>query len=113
MHEGRSVRHPTCYRLRSVSRLNRAQRIVAVIGLGVALWFVGGYVTTLGNPFGVTGWIAYAPLSNTFGPTGYVLDSPERLLVWLGLVIAWIVGSAFLLRTAARGRTTERERSSR
>jgi hypothetical protein len=86
-----------------MGRLNRGQRIVAVFGLGIALWFVGGYVTTLGNPFGVTGWIAYAPLTNTFGPTGYRLDSPERLIVWLVLVIAWVGASAFLLRTTERG----------
>jgi len=78
-----------------VSRFNRGQRIVAVVGLGVALWFVGEYVTTLGNPLGV---IAYAPLSKAIGPSGYSLTSLERLLVWLGLVIAWVVGSMLLLR---------------
>jgi hypothetical protein len=82
-----------------VNRFNRGQRIVAVVGLGVALWFVGEYVTTLGNPLGV---IAYAPLSKAVGPLGYSLTSLERLLVWLGLVIAWVIGSALLLRVRER-----------
>jgi hypothetical protein len=85
--------------MRPVVRFNRGQRIVAVVGLGVALWFVGEYVTSLGNPLGV---IAYAPLSKAVGPLGYSLTTLERLLVWLGLVIAWVSGSGLLLRDSKR-----------
>jgi hypothetical protein len=82
-----------------VSRLNRGQRIIVVVGLGVALWFAGGYVTTLGNPLG---WVAYAPLSKAFGASGFDLTSLERLLVWLGLVTVWMIVSVVLLGTSKR-----------
>jgi hypothetical protein len=82
-----------------VSRFNRGQRVVAVVGLGVALWLIGRYVTTLGG----LGWVAYAPLSGAVGPTGLHLDALERLAVWLGLTIAWVVASALLLRTPEGG----------
>ena len=78
-----------------MNRLNLPQRIVLVIGWGAMLWFFGLWVTGIGTAFG---WVAYAPLSNTFaGPGG--LHPWVRLLIWLVLVVVWMAGAMWLLRT--------------
>lgn len=89
--------------------LNRGQRIVAVVGWAVVLWFVGSFVSTLGEP-GAFGWVAYAPLSRAVytGP-GLTLTPLEDLLVWLALVVAWIGGAMLLLRDQRIKKDDERE----
>jgi hypothetical protein len=80
--------------------VNQRQRIVVVIGLGVALGAVGGWVTSWGEH--VFGWTGYAPLSTaTFGP-GSGLHSWARFLIWVGLTALWTASSAWLLRTSAQ-----------
>jgi heme/copper-type cytochrome/quinol oxidase subunit 1 len=82
-----------------IDGLSRSQRIVVVIGLGVALYFAGGYVTSLGRP---TGWFAYAPLSTaTFAPPGR-LSPLLQFVVWLILVVMWVAGSLLILREPAQ-----------
>ncbi len=85
-------------------RLNKGQRIVIVVGLGLALYFVGGWVTTRGTG-AQFGWVAYAPLSTTYntpdGPGG--LHPWVRLIVWLVLILAWMVASVVLLRSPSPG----------
>jgi heme/copper-type cytochrome/quinol oxidase subunit 1 len=50
-----------------VRRLRLPQRIVIIVGLAVALWFVGRYIVA--GRSGSFGWVAYAPLSHaTDGP---------------------------------------------
>jgi len=77
---------------------NARQRIVVVIGLGIALYFFGGWITTRDT---VTGWVAYAPLSNSVNFPGAGLPPWARLLIWLALILVWMVSSLALLRTAA------------
>ncbi len=79
--------------------LNLGQRIVAVIGWGIVLWFVGSFVSTLGEP-GAFGWVAYAPLSRAvYSGPGLDLTSLEDLFLWLALIVAWVGGALLLLRT--------------
>jgi hypothetical protein len=79
---------------------NRAQRVVMVVGLGVGLYALGGWITTRGT-LGASGWVAYAPLTNTLNsPDGISGLHPwVRLLIWLLLILVWVVASAFLLRS--------------
>jgi heme/copper-type cytochrome/quinol oxidase subunit 1 len=87
-----------CYEWRRMRKLNRGQRIVAVVAWAVVLWFVGSFVSTLGEP-GAFGWVAYAPLSRAvYSGPGLTLTPLEDLLVWLALVVAWVGGSMLLLR---------------
>jgi hypothetical protein len=76
------------------------QRIVVVIGLGVGLYLFGGWATTRGE-LG-SGWVAYAPLSNTFN--GADLPGPGlhpwvKLVIWLALITVWVVVGVVLLRS--------------
>jgi len=81
-------------------RMNRGQRVVVVVGLGVALYFLGGWVTTRGTPLQF-GWVAYAPLSNTYNtPVGLGGLHPwVRLVIWLVFTFVWVVASVLLLRS--------------
>jgi heme/copper-type cytochrome/quinol oxidase subunit 1 len=79
--------------------MNKAQRVVIVVGLGVALYFFGGWVTTRGT--GATGWTGYAPLQvyntpNLFGG----LHPWVRLVIWLVLTLIWVIVSVLLLRSS-------------
>jgi hypothetical protein len=44
-----------------VNRLGFAQRIIAVVALGLALGATGGFITDLGSPGANFGWFGYAP----------------------------------------------------
>lgn len=77
---------------------NRFQQIVAVIGLGIGLWYVGSFVTSLGLPATAFGWVAYAPLSHATNIPGTDLTSAEQVLVWLALIAVWVGGSAIILK---------------
>jgi heme/copper-type cytochrome/quinol oxidase subunit 1 len=65
-----------------------------VIGLGIGIFFFGQWATTRGE---ASGWVAYAPLSNssTVGVGG--LDPWVRLVIWLALTLAWTLTSIALL----------------
>jgi hypothetical protein len=80
--------------------LNLSQRIIAIVGFGVLLWFVGSFVSSLGEP-GVFGWVAYAPLSgaSSVHAPGTYLTSLEDFFLWLAIVVVWVAGAMFLLRT--------------
>ena len=83
---------------RPMRNLNRGQRLVVVVGWAVILWFVGSFVSTLGQP-GAFGWVAYAPLSRAvYSGPGLTLTPLEDLLLWLALVVAWVGGAMLLLR---------------
>jgi hypothetical protein len=86
-----------------MGRLNRGQRIVAVVGLGVALFFVGVYLSELGSYFG---WIAYAPLSKATAGTPS-LTPLEDLFLRLGLVALWVAAAVVLLRDSRAADRTE------
>ncbi len=74
--------------------LNRAQRVVIVIGLAIALYVLGGWVTALGS-HPPSGWVAYGPLSTqqVFGG----LHPWVRLVVWVALVAVWVTSSVSIL----------------
>ncbi len=73
-----------------------------VVGLGVGLYALGGWITTRGT-LAASGWVAYAPLSETINsPAGISGLHPwVRLLIWLLLIMVWVITSAFLLRSPA------------
>ena len=68
-----------------------------MIGLGIGLWFLGSYITLLGQPSSF-GWVAYVPLSHAIYGPGLDLTSAEQLLVWLGLIAVWVVLSALIFK---------------
>lgn len=88
--------------------MNRGQRIVIVVGLGVALYFAGGWITTRGSG-AQYGWVAYAPLSNTYNTPNLGGFHPwVRLVIWLVLIAVWVMASAFLLRSRSDPREEDR-----
>jgi heme/copper-type cytochrome/quinol oxidase subunit 1 len=81
---------------------NRFQQVVVVIGIGLGLWLLGNYITSLGQPF-ASGWTGYAPLSKTPILPGQDFTPGEQLLIWLGLIALWVVASAFILKDRTPG----------
>ena len=95
---GLQHRGAICTKMGGVRNLNRGQRVVAVIGWSAILWFVGSFLSTLGEP-GASGWVAYAPLSRAVLSPGLDLTPLEDLFLWLALAVVWVVGAMLLLRT--------------
>jgi len=77
--------------VKQLRRLNLGQRIVIVVALAGILKYVGDWLTSLGSF--VTGWTGYAPLR----PPG--LTYPERILIWIGLVVVWGLASVWVLHS--------------
>ena len=75
-------------------RLGRAERIVLVVALGVALEAFGSFLGGVGS---AAGWVAYAPLSQATLIAGG-LHPWVRLFIWLVLTIVWAVASIAILR---------------
>lgn len=86
-----------------VRRLNLPQRVVLVAALGAGLGFFGLWLTTPGS---FTGWVAYAPLSNTaiYASPGIGFHPWVRLLIWLALIAIWALVSLWLLRERSGSR---------
>jgi heme/copper-type cytochrome/quinol oxidase subunit 1 len=83
--------------VRYVDRLGLAQRIVILIGFGLGLMVLGGYLVSLDGPANF-GWFGYAPLTqNSFVPRGSGLATWQLLLIWLGLILVWSVVGVLLL----------------
>jgi len=76
--------------------LNRAQRLVIVVGLSAALYELGQWLTSLGTNLNY-GWVAYAPLSKELALDG--LHPWVRYMIWLVLIAIWEVASVALLRS--------------
>lgn len=76
--------------------LNRSQAIVVVIGLGVALYVLGGWLTALGSQ-PLTGWTGYATLNTGDGFGGF--HPWLRLIIWLVLIAVWVRSSTAILST--------------
>jgi heme/copper-type cytochrome/quinol oxidase subunit 1 len=82
-------------------RLNSAQRVICVIGVGVGLFLVGSWVTSLGQNANF-GWVAYAPLSNsTLIPHPGGLHPWVRLVIWLVLTLLWAGVALALFKDSA------------
>lgn len=76
--------------------LNQSQRVVIVVGLAVALYAFGEWLTGLGSNLNV-GWVAYAPLGSQSNITG--LHPWVRLVIWIILIALWVGASLRLLRS--------------
>ncbi len=76
---------------------NNAQRVVLVVGAGVALYVVGLWLTGLGSHL-PTGWVGYAPLGSGLAIGG--LHPWVRLLIWIAVVATWVTFSVTVLRTS-------------
>ena len=63
----------------------------------MALYLVGGYLTTLGSG---TGWVGYAPLSNVPLEAIGGMRHWIRLLIWLALVVVWVAFSLVMLHVS-------------
>ena len=88
-------------RVRLTERLSLPQRIVIVVGLGVACAAVGAYLASLRSAVAF-GWYAHAPLTSP-GPVRGGLPGWALLLIWLALTAAaWVLASAWILRPARR-----------
>jgi heme/copper-type cytochrome/quinol oxidase subunit 1 len=90
--------------MRWIDRLTKAQRVVVVVALGLALGIVASYLTSLGTV--ATGWYAYAPLSGqTLQPRSTGEPDWLRLIIWLAAVSLWALTSLRVLRQSP-GRAT-------
>ena len=81
--------------------LNRSQRVVIVVGLGIALYLFGLWLSEPNFP-GVTGWVGYAPLQSSFARS--VASGANDLVMWLVLTTLWVVAASYLLRTRPSSR---------
>ena len=83
--------------------------MVIVIGLGLGLYFFGGWATNRGEG---AGWVAYAPLSNGINAAalpGSGLHPWVRLIIWLVLIIIWVAAAIALLRSPPASKVREHE----
>jgi heme/copper-type cytochrome/quinol oxidase subunit 1 len=88
--------------MRWIDRLSKAQRVVVVIALGIALGAVASYLTSLGVR---SGWYAYAPLTGqALQPPGIGEPGWLRLIIWLAAISLWAFTSVMVLRPSP-GRT--------
>jgi hypothetical protein len=92
----------------SPSRLNLSQRVVLVVGSGVAVYFLGAWITSLGSHL-ITGWTGYAPLSSAFVPYQGGLHPWVQLVIWLILVLVWTGSSLALLKSSTPRESDRRE----
>jgi hypothetical protein len=76
-------------------RLNRAQRVVAVVAFGFVLYFLGAWIVSLGShlPYGS---VTYTNVSSSNIVGG--LYPWVRFTVWLLLIAIWVGVSIPLLR---------------
>ena len=86
--------------MRWIDGLSKAQRVILVIALGLALGTVGSYIVNLHS--GVAfGWTGYAPLTAQEIGVGTGLHGWLRLIIWLVLIGLWAVGSVRVLRPSS------------
>jgi hypothetical protein len=87
--------------MRRIDGLGKAQRVVVVIALGLALGTVGSYLVSLGQGVFASGWYGYAPLTATLSAPGRGLPGWLRVIFWLALIGGWALGSVRVLRAPA------------
>ena len=83
-----------------IDGLSKAQRVVVVVALGLALAAVGSYLVSLGGSAAVSGWYAFSPLTTRLVPPGTGLSGWLRLIIWLALIGLWALASVRVLRPA-------------
>jgi hypothetical protein len=84
--------------MRLTDGLSRAQRLVVVVALGLALGALGSYLTSLGGRPAAFGWYAYSPLTASAYAPGGGLAGWLRLIIWLALIALWALVSVKVLR---------------
>jgi heme/copper-type cytochrome/quinol oxidase subunit 1 len=78
--------------------LSQAQRVLIVVALGFATYVFGQwFIETAEGARGLTGWVGYAPLSNTAFTQTRILNPWVILLIWLVLIAIWTVVSLAVL----------------
>ncbi len=88
--------------MKRLASLNMAQRIVIVVTLAVLFYILGFWLSVLDKRL-ITGWVAYAPLTNaTTGEPGG-LSVGEDVLVWAGLALVWAFLSVMALKSPRDG----------
>jgi hypothetical protein len=90
-----------------IDGLSKAQRVVVVVALGVALAAVGSYLVSLGSGTGWYGWSAISPLATSFWPPATGLPGWLRLIIWLALIGLWALASVRVLRPAPEIATSD------
>jgi len=83
-----------------IDELSKAQRVIVVIALGLALAAIGFYLVDIGSGTAF-GWYAYSPLNNTLRTPGTGLAAWLRLIIWLVLIAVWALAALWVLRPAA------------
>ncbi len=86
--------------MRLIDGLSKAQRVVVVVALGLALGAVGSYLVRLGGGARF-GWYAYSPLTARVYPPGTGLRPWLRLIVWLAVIGLWALASIRVLRPSS------------
>jgi hypothetical protein len=85
--------------MRRIDGLSKAQRIVVVIALGLALGALGSYLASFGSG-PAFGWTGYAPLNSGFFASAR-LHPWVPLVVWLVLIGVWALMSVRLMRPSS------------
>ena len=86
--------------MRRIDTLSKAQRIVVVVALGLALEVLGSYLGTLGSGAEYGG--GFSPFGLTLEPSLPVALKPWlRLIIWLVLISVWALASVRVLRPSA------------
>ena len=86
--------------MRFIDGLSKAQRVVVVVALGLALGAVGSYLVRLGGG-GRFGWYAYPRLTAQVQAPGAGLRPWLRLIVWLTVIGLWALASIRVLRPSS------------
>ena len=80
------------------SRLNKHQRFVLVVGLGVGLYLIGTWISTWNS---YLGWAGYGMPRRvfTYSFSGSFRWQPwQLLLIWLALTLVWVIASLWIVR---------------
>jgi hypothetical protein len=81
-----------------IDGLSKAQRVVVVIALGLALAAVGSYLVSLGTGVRLASSSQFFALSDRPPDAGF--PAWVRLIVWLALIGLWPLASVRVLRPA-------------
>ena len=85
--------------MRRIDTLSKAQRIVVVVALGLALVALGSYLVTLGSGAEFRAGGVFSA-GGGFWPFGQAVGLKPwlRLIIWLVLIGAWALASVRVLR---------------
>jgi hypothetical protein len=85
-------------------KLNLAQRVVVVVGLAVVFDALANWTMAIGS-HPLTGWVAFAPLSQNASAALLGGFHPwVRLVIFLAYALVWLGCSLLVLRDTSTGR---------